>query len=397
MPPAEAHAILLGQRLSQRKPSRVVTRAFVLELEIGWKLSLRSLPKGADRGLGREHVLAADLVCVFVTDVPGIEIGQVARAIDVLVHFIGGRQIKRACLISATEAIQVSEGTVVTGWRQCAAARNVSAIAVRFGGGDDAAVVGAVLARRVHRLERDAAPAGGLVPNRMSRPQTEFDAVVASGIADHDPVIAKHPGERIQAIGRCLVGRLRLTDHRGAPIVAGEADKAVARKQSAVDSVAGVRGRVFGSGRCGNIDSRFQLPDEVEIVLQRMRAADAHVRQVGRDRRLPPHPPHRHAAHVAVIALEALRRIVERNVEVSVERHFAAARSKKRQSVARLALEERRIFRLLLLHLVLLCLLLFLHFRRYRIELSFQCVELLLQRVESGFEVTRFVGPSRSG
>src|ERR1700731_2230196 len=118
-----------------------------------------------------------------------------------------------------------------------------------------------------------------------------------------------------------------------------------------------------------------------------MIAAHTEVRQVGCDRRLPAQLPDRHAAVVSIVALQALGRLVERNVEASVQRHFAPAGYDKRKGVAGFALNEWAALRLSLGLRRALLLPLLLLFPLHLIQLRLDRLELPLQRVDLCLEI----------
>src|SRR6202521_6352863 len=105
-----------------------------------------------------------------------------------------------------------------------------------------------------------------------------------------------------------------------------------------------------------------------------MRPPKTQIGQVGRDIRLPTHLPQRHPPIGSIIAVQALGNVVERNIEVAVQRDFAAAWGEKRQGIARLLLNKwtsRAFF-------LRLSLLLFLQLPGDRFELRFYSVQLPL-------------------
>src|SRR5262249_29952263 len=145
------------------------------------QVALQALVDAADGRAGRgEVVLETDLGGMFIGDetrIPGL---QVARAVHLLVQFVGGGRIEPAEVIAEARAERVAEGAVVSGLGSATAARDVAARAVDLAGGEVAAVLRAVLAGREEQVELRAAPVRRFIPDRVVEAGTEFHAVVAA-------------------------------------------------------------------------------------------------------------------------------------------------------------------------------------------------------------------------
>src|SRR5450755_1401887 len=139
--PSEADIVRVGQNLRQRQPGRAVTSTLILVLQVCRNISLGPFPQRVHGGLRREGVLATDLERTLVADVGWVEIGNIAGAIDVLVHFVRKREVQRTRQIGAADAVEVTERAVVAGWRKGTAAGDVATCAVRLPGWNNAAGV----------------------------------------------------------------------------------------------------------------------------------------------------------------------------------------------------------------------------------------------------------------
>src|SRR5262245_34044361 len=134
-----------------------------------------------------------------------------------MVPFVSGGDIESTTRIADVRAYEIAERTVSAEERTrrgdwCAADRIVATGAIRFAGSDVVADPGPILPRRIHEIPLKTTDVRRFIPDRVVHPLAEFDAIVASGVAHHDLVIAPHPGERIERRSRNLIRRIRFTD-----------------------------------------------------------------------------------------------------------------------------------------------------------------------------------------
>src|ERR1700690_3407973 len=128
----------------------------------------------------------------------------------------------------------------------------------------------------------------------MVEPRSEFDAVVAAGIAHDDRVVAQHSGEGVHAIGGSLVRRVGGAELQLTPLISGDTDEGVAIAEARLGDV-GLR-RIAGACPGGGCDGRLRLDLVNEIdggAGDRVRAAVTEDRLVGRQIRLPTYTTHR--------------------------------------------------------------------------------------------------------
>jgi len=163
------------------------------------------------------------------------------------VELVGAGYVQRTVGIAEIGAHRIAERAVgARHRRKSAASRVVATRAIGFARGEIAAVVGAVLARCEHDIELETtAKLRRFIPDRVADPGAELDAIVTTGIAHDDCVIAPHAGERIKRHRRVLVGRVRLADLDGAPHRRGKPDEAVSAEQGAINLVAQVAVGLF--------------------------------------------------------------------------------------------------------------------------------------------------------
>ncbi len=265
-----------------------------------------------------------------------------------MVPFVGRRGVETAIGIADIAAEEIAERAVITADRNGIATGGVvAARAIGLARGQIVADIGAVLARRVHHVPLEAAGRRQFIPDGVIDAGTEFDPVVAAGIAHDDPVITPLARERIESCCRVLIRCVRFADLDRAPGGRGDADVSIAVEQRAVDLIGEVAVRLFQARRCRNIETDFELIDKAQIVRrgQFLEAADAKVRQVRGDVRQPAEIADRILDAAVGIgrarkpARDAFRRDIERHVDIAIAGDLAARRLEG-ERIAGLMLEE---------------------------------------------------------